>query len=63
MEKQNREIRERMQKANLAHWQVADVVGIGETTLCRWLRHKLTAEQEKRIMDAIDEIEGRTENA
>ena len=50
----NREIKEKIKAAGLHQYQVADLCGIGETTLVRWLRHELTKEQKEMILAAIE---------
>lgn len=37
-------------------WQVAEALGIADTTLCRRLRKELSAEEKERIFSIIDEL-------
>lgn len=46
----NQEIRSAVKEAGIKMWQLADEVGIADTTLCRRLRHELS-EDEKALMD------------
>lgn len=52
----NSDIREMIEAAGLKHWQVAETIGIGNATLCVWLRTDLTEERRTKIMDAIERI-------
>ena len=38
MERANQELRKRITEAGLFHWQVAEAVGVSESTFCRWMR-------------------------
>lgn len=42
---------------NIPTWKIAEAVGVSEMTIYRWLR-KYDAEHHKKIMDAINKIEG-----
>ena len=52
----NRAVREDIARNLIRHWQLADTLGISETTLVRWLRSPLTVERTTRIYNAIEEI-------
>ena len=52
----NREIKNRIKAAGLKQWQVAKYMGIGESTLVRWLRDELTGDQKKAIFEAIEAL-------
>ena len=51
----NSQLRKMIRDAGLKHWQIADMCGISEATLVRWLRHELTREQKEQIQKAIKE--------
>ena len=51
----NAEVKRMIGAAGLKQWQVADMCGISEATLVRWLRHELTREQKEQIQKAIKE--------
>lgn len=42
-------------------WKIADIIGISEPTLYRWMR-KYNADHHKKIMNAIQKIEGGVQN-
>lgn len=52
----NLTIREQILKNGLRYYMVAEKLGIGETTFCRWLRRELSPEREKEVLQAIDEL-------
>lgn len=58
MKKQaNAEIRARAKSARVFWWQVAQELGVAESTVIRWLRTELDADSKQKIMDAISRIE------
>ncbi len=56
----NEDIKEKIKAAGLHQYQVAELCGIGETTLVRWLRKELSAERKAIILSAIEK--GRDNN-
>ena len=55
--KPNQEIRDFLNGKGLYIWQLAEVVGVHETTMTKWLRKPLNAEQKQRVDKAINELE------
>lgn len=53
---ENMEIRERIRKKRLRHYEVAKACGIAPETLSIWLRYELTPEHKERIEKAIASI-------
>lgn len=53
----NAEIRARAKSASVFWWQVAQELGVAESTVIRWLRTELNADSKQKIMDAISKIE------
>lgn len=51
--KANKEIRDALDAHKMKQWQLADLLGISEFTLTRWLRKELTEQQKEIIMTAI----------
>ena len=41
---------------NIHHYQVADVLGVSEPTLNRWLRKEMSEDKKQRILDAIESL-------
>ena len=37
-------------------YQIAEKLGVSEPTFIRWMRHPVTGDLEKRIIDAINQI-------
>ncbi len=55
-----RDLKALMKRKRIYQWEVAETLGISEFTLSRWLRHSLSDEQVKAILEAIRDI-GSTE--
>lgn len=61
----NEDIKEKIKTAGLHQYQVAELCGIGESTMIRWLRKKLSAERKEKILSAIEKgknSDGKNEN-
>lgn len=54
--KANHEIRLLLINSRIKNWEVANRIGIADTTLSRWLRTPLNDERKKRVLNAIDEL-------
>lgn len=54
----NQAIRQRLAQAQVKHWQLAEAMSLSEFTLSRRLRHELPQEEQARILDIIDRMEG-----
>lgn len=52
----NGKIKETLQKNRVFYWEIADKLGVSEVTLCRWLRHDLPEDKQRKILKAITEI-------
>lgn len=50
-------IRTALKNANMKQWQLAELLGIHETTLCVKLRKELPKEEQERIVALIKENE------
>ena len=52
----NADLREAIRRHGLFHWQIAKRCGVGETTLCVWLREELPVDDPRRvaIMQALE---------
>ena len=60
----NSEIRNRAKTKSVKLWQVADCLGITDSSFSRKLRHELPEPEKSRILSIIDEISGKqTETA
>ena len=58
MTRVNENIKRRAAGAGVYLWQVADKLGISDTSLSRKLRYKLSDDEEKRIIQVIEELAG-----
>ncbi len=52
----NKDIRLAVKETGVKMWQLADKMGIADTTLCRRLRKELPEEQKRRILEIVDEL-------
>ena len=52
----NERLRQIMRIYAIKQWQCAEAAGLAETTVCRWLRHPLSAEHEAKIQSGIDAV-------
>lgn len=55
----NKEIKVRAFEAGVKLWQIAEALGIADTSLSRKLRKELNAEEKRKIFAIIDEIAAR----
>lgn len=53
--KANQEVREALQNKGIKQWELADMLGISEFTLTRWLRKELTEDKKELLLKAINE--------
>lgn len=53
--KANQEIREALQNKGMKQWELANMLGISEFTLTRWLRKELTEDKKELLLKAINE--------
>ena len=53
----NQDIKDLAKEKNVKLWQVADKLGIADTTFCRKLRHELSHDEKERIKAIINEFQ------
>lgn len=49
-------VKDLIRKERVYQWEIAQRLDISEYTLLRWLRGNLTIDQERKIVDAINEV-------
>lgn len=49
----NKDIRMVLFETGVKQWEVADILGVQDTSISRKLRHELPPEEKERILDAI----------
>lgn len=54
----NLEIREKIRKSRLFHYEIADTLGISESTFSKWLRSELDMERKEKVIQAIETVKG-----
>lgn len=52
----NVEVRRLAKEKNVRHWQIADEIGVSESTFVHWLRKELSDEKKEKIIAAIEKI-------
>ena len=52
----NDEIRKAIDDAGLRYWQVAEELGVADTTFTKWLRKELPDEKRSQVMAAIEKL-------
>ena len=52
----NQDVRNAAARTGVKLWQVADALGIADTTLCRRMRKELPQEEKNKIFGIIDEL-------
>lgn len=50
----NELIKRELKKHNLKQWQLADMLGIREESLCKKMRYELSKEEQERIISLIE---------
>lgn len=53
--KPNRDVRIALQSKGMKQWELADLLGVSEFTLTRWLRKELTEDRKELLLKAINE--------
>jgi len=61
--KRNCEIRKKIADANIYLYQLSEQIGIAESTIYRWLHHPLDGEHQKILMDAVEKLQLRENEA
>ena len=56
MGKANQSLRDELSMKHIPYWQIAEIVGVHESTVIRWMRVPLSPERIARIRIAINEI-------
>lgn len=54
-EKKNVKVRSAMKEANVKQWELADLMGIAETTLCKWMRKELPEDLQAKMLQLIED--------
>lgn len=52
----NEILRAKMKKDKIFFWEIADKLGLNETTVIKRFRHELKPEQRNEVLSAIEEI-------
>ena len=52
----NKDIRRKIAKSNLRHYEISNHMGISQFTFAHWLQSEMTKERKAAISRAIDEL-------
>lgn len=52
----NKDIERLLKQEKIYKWEVAEKLGLHETSFCRWWRKELSQEQVQRVLSAVEEI-------
>lgn len=52
----NKDIEYLLKKEQIYKWQIAEKLGLHETSFCRWWRKELSQEQVQMVLSAVEEI-------
>ena len=52
----NKDIRQKIKKSKLFQWQVAEHIGISESSFSRRLRHELPESEKQNIYDIVQKL-------
>lgn len=58
----NIDIKSLFKQKGFVYWQVADAMGISESTLIRWLRKPLDRDKRELILNAVQNLDRQTPN-
>ncbi len=56
---QNSDLKEIIKDKKIYLWEVADEMGVAESTLLRWIRYPLEEEKREAFLEAVKRIERR----
>lgn len=59
----NTDVQTKIKECGLMKWEVAEAIGITDSTFSKWLRRELSTEQKDRIFAAIEQIVAEREGA
>ena len=59
----NKDIKTTAKTKGIKLWEIADKLGIADTTMSRWLRKELPQDKKQKIFNIIDQIAAEKENA
>lgn len=54
--KENMNVRNKLMRSGVRHWECAAAMGVSEQTFVRWLRFPLPKEKEERILETIERL-------
>lgn len=52
----NSELKQELKKNGVAYWQIAEVIGVSDMTIQRWLRSERDTTHQPQIIKALEEL-------
>lgn len=52
----NKEIESLLKQEKIYKWEIAERLGLHETSFCRWWRKQLSEEQVRQVLSVVEEI-------
>ena len=62
MREANKALRKQIEKSGIKQWQIADALGVADSTFTRWLRHELPEERKNEVLRVIEEVKQHESN-
>lgn len=54
----NYELKQQLKQAGIAYWQIAEVIGVSDMTIQRWLRSESDTRNQPKIIAAFERLKG-----
>lgn len=55
----NAEIKKEIKKNGFTLWQIAEQIGVSETSVIRWLRSERDCRNQQKVMNALNELKSK----
>ena len=59
----NSELKQQLKREGIAYWQIAEVIGVSDMTIQRWLRSDRDNKNQPKIIAAFEQLKGAAANA
>jgi len=55
----NAELKRELKRNEIAYWQVAEIIGVSDMTIQRWLRSERDTRNQHKIIAALEELKAK----
>ena len=55
----NAEVKRELKRNEIAYWQVAEIIGVSDMTIQRWLRSERDTRNQHKIIAALEELKAK----